>query len=325
MEAEPSQPPAENGAAENKSTLDKDWADFNSTCKDLIARSEDFSKRLFQEAGNYKSKQGLQKDEPGKQDFRSLGTGIRRLQKHGEKAYKKSKPAAKRKQSEKAKSSGFNRIVITSEKMAVFLCCSDWDLSSAVTPNRGVVTHGYVTRYFNNYLALNGCRNPKPPKTEGKKEKATWHADERLKALFADEWEKEGVDPMKAKYVDLQKLLKHHMVTAAADSHEKRNEERYRKVLNDDGKLGKATKDVLTLRNELDKLATKTLSQSKTLATARSRPTHASLVPGYTAELQGSVARYNELGQQIRSICQTNNFQIIANYPPPLSTALDAK
>lgn len=294
-------------------------AEFQACIASLRAQLDSFSARTFFEAGNYKSKQGLDKNDPGKAEFRSLGTKIGKLGKLGDRAYKSVKPTAKRSASEKSKTSGFNRLVITSEPLAQFLNCKDWGLTSEIEPNKGVMTHGAITRWFANYIALNGCRNTEKDK------KATWKADDKLLALFKDQWEVENVNPNAVKYVEIQKLLKHHITTAPKAGYENRNEQQYRSKLNDEGEFGKATLTVLALKNQIDELATQIRKQSEHLATVRARQASAAMIKGFEDELKTSLTAFDRAGKEIRDLCTKNNFPISPSFPVRPSTPLDTK
>lgn len=293
--------------------------EFQSSIASIRAQLDSFSARTFFEAGNYKSKQGLEKTDPGKADFRSLGTKIGKLGKLGDRAFKSVKPTAKRATTEKSKTSGFNRLVITSEALCNFLNCKDWGLTSEIEPNKGVMTHGAITRWFANYIALNGCRN-----TE-KDRKATWKADAKLLELFKDQWGPENVNPQAVKYVEIQKLLKHHITTAPKTGYENRNEAQYRSKLDDEGEFGKATLTVLALKNTIDDLATTIRKQSEHLATVRSRQSSPAMIKGFEDELRISLTAFDKAGKEIRELAGKNNFPISPMFPVRPATPLDAK
>ena len=312
-------PPAAAQEDDEVANHEKVAAEFQACIASLRAQVDSFSARTFFEAGNYKSKQGLDKSDPGKADFRALGTKIGKLGKLGDRAYKSVKPAAKRSTSEKSKTSGFNRLVITSEALCAFLNCKDWGLTSEIEPNKGVMTHGAITRWFANYIALNGCRNTEKDK------KATWKADAKLLELFKDQWVPENVNPQAVKYVEIQKLLKHHITTAPKAGYENRNEQQYRSKLNDEGEFGKATLTVLALKNTIDELATRIRKESEHLATVRARQASAAMIKGFEDELRTSLAAFDKAGKEIRELCGKNNFPVNASFPVRPATPLDAK
>ncbi len=315
-------PPAAQVAAHEDDEVavhEKVHAEYQACISSIRATIESFSARTFFEAGNYKAKQGLEKTDPGKADFRGLGTKVGKLGKLGDRAYKSVKPAAKRSTTEKSKTSGFNRLVITSEALCDFMNCKDWGLTSEIEPKKGVMTHGAVTRWFAIYIALNDCRNTEKDK------KATWKANPALQALFKDQWAPENVNPNAVKYVEIQKLLKHHITTAAKGGYENRNEAQYRVKLDDEGEFGKATLTVLALKNNIDALATQIRKQSEHLATVRARQSSPAMIKGFEDELRISLAAFEKAGTEIRGLCGKNNFPIGASFPARPSTPLDVK
>ena len=307
-----------NADHEDPSKHDQAYAEFQEAINNAAATIEALSARTFHDSSNYKTRQNLGKEDPGKQDFRTIATCIRRLGKHGERAYKSVRPASKRPQTEKSKTSGFNRLVIVQPDLAKFMGLGNWGLTSDVRPDLGVATHKTITRFFSIYIALNGCRNTDTTK------KATWKADDRLRKLFEQWWQSEGVNPNAVKYVEIQKVLKHLFKTADKDSHEFRNQDTYRAKLDEEtGEFGKALVEIMEKKNRLDELSDLIAKQSQTLATVRIRGTAATMVAGYENELRNSLKEFDEIGRQIREQCRKVEFPVAQNYPVRPVTALD--
>jgi hypothetical protein len=288
--------------------------DLMKNLDDNITLIESFGKRTFDPASNYKAKQKLDKDAPGKQEFRSIATELRALRKEAERCHKAQLPPKKREPTAKAKTGGFNRLVVVSEKMSKFMNLADWGLMSEVNPTCGVATHALVTRVISNYVDLMGLANV------GKT--ASWKANQQIRDLFSDPdpakdaWTQSGVNPEAVKYTDVQKLIKTYMTTCKEGSHERRNEDAYRAKLNDEnGEFGKATHDVLSLRRQLDALHKQIDKDNKYLAKCRETRGNEPIVKQYEAALQASIVKFDEAAKRVREACVKNNFTISPDYP----------
>jgi hypothetical protein len=297
----------------DESDLDKIWGELSGSFDDIIETLDGMGKRTFFDASNYKARQKLSKEDPGKKEFRAVITSMRKLKKAAEKKYKSQRPTKPRATSDKTKTAGFNRLVKLSPQLTKFMNCTDWGLVSEVDPTRGVTSHGHVTRYLANYVELMHCHN--------KGESSSWKANAVLLELFKDEWERTGVNPNAVKYTDVQKLLKYHMETIKEGAHERRNETEYRKKLSDEtGEYGKPSKDILDHRKKLRELAAKIKKQNENLVSCRSRRQSQAITKTYEDALRASLKEFDETAVQVRAICQKNNFPMSPDYPVRPST-----
>lgn len=293
----------------------KCWDAIVNETNSLIETFESFSERTFHDSPTYKQRQGLEKSDPGKRDFGSIPTQIRRLKEGMKRKYNEVKPrdTAPRKTSNKT---GFNRLVLVDKPLRDFMKLADWGLVGEVDPDRvGVCTHAIVTRGISNYVNLKQLTNPLKP--------ATWSADAILRELFADDWKECGVNPQEVRYTGLQKLIARHITSVKEGTSEHRSEEHYRKKLDDEGEFGKATREIRDLRKELVDLSDSMVKRSDHLKTARDDCP--ALAGQYEASLKELIAAFDAKAAEIRKKCEEYDFPISATYPSRPRTVLDVK
>ena len=293
---------------------EKVWGGILGTIDKLLEGMESFSQRTFYEASNYKTRQKLEKTDPGKQDFRKVGTHVRKLRDGMKRQYNHVKPRDTQPRKSNGKT-GFNRLVLVDAKMRKFMKLNDWGLVGEVEPDRvGVCTHAIVTRVISNYVACMKLLNPLNT--------STWAADDALKELFSEDWEECGVNPKAVKYTELQKLIARHIQTVKEGMAEHRSEEDYRKKLNDDGEYGKATREIRDLRSEIADLSTDIIKHNDYLKTCRVGCTD--LVPRYEKALRDLIAQFEEKAKTIKAKCSEYDFPISPEFPTQPRTVLSA-
>lgn len=290
---------------EEETQLDLDFLAFAKEVDELLATQESFVKRLFGSAPNYRTKMGLPEGAPGKREFRTMNTTLRKLKGLGERQYKKSKP--KQKRVTVSTTTGFNRLVILSPALTKFMKLGDWGLVSPVDPTRGVITHGAATRFMSIYVGINNLHN--------KGQKSTWKANAAIEELFAANWEECKVDKNAIQYTDVQKLLAKHMDSIAKDTAERRAEDQYRHKISDEGEYGKAVKSVLDLRKLVEDQSKDVLKDNDhVLVCQNDRPGQA-IGSKFLAQLKTSVAQYDKLAAELRTACKAADFDIAADFP----------
>lgn len=288
------------------------WNDINSRTEELLNTMASFSDRTFFDAANYKARQNLEKTDYGKREFRNVGTAVRKVRTEMKRKFNEIKPREPQERKSTGKT-GFNRLVLVDEDIRGFMKLSDWGLIGEADPDRvGVCTHAIVTRVFSNYVSTMQLLNPL--KT------STWKADDRLRKIFAKDWEELGINPDSVKYTELQKLIARHITTVKKGMAEHRKEADYRKKLDDDGEYGKATMEVRDLRQSIDELAKAIRKHNDFLITCREEAPK--LAPAYEKALKELVAQFDTKATEIKKKCAEYDFPIADNYPTRPKTVL---
>ena len=310
--------------AEKLPDYERIWRQIRDESDDICATIDAMKDRTFFEGSSYKKRMGLEREDPGKQQFRSLQTAVRGLKKEAERMYKSKRPKQKREPKEGGNSThGFNRLVITSPALAEFMRLADWNVSSQIRRDCGIVTHGIITRWICNYVALMNLRNPS--KT------ATFKADAALKKLFdyKDGWKLKNVDPEAISYTDLQKLIALHMATAPAQNFDLRSDEDYRKQLVDDesaapNSLGVVSKTIHTLRGAREDIYKDILKYNRFYKQAqKDEALKGTLAPLYKKTLEDLVASYAAKTDEMVKVCDENGIPYSQDITVKLVTALD--
>lgn len=285
--------------------LEISWQTFSKEVEDLITTQESFVKRLFGSATNYRTKLNLPSTAPGKREFRHIQTLLRQILAQGERQYKKSQPKVKR--TNVSTTTGFNRLVILSAKLTAFMKLSDWGLVSPVDPTRGVCTHGTVTRYISNYVALNNLHN--------RGQKSTWRADQKIVDLFSEEWVTTKVDPNNIQYTDVQKLVTSHMASIKSGSAEQKAEEQYRVKIAETGEYGKAAAEVLRLRKRIEDLAEQVTKDNEYVHVCRTDRPGQPIGDRYLEKLKLSVAEFDKTAAELKAACKAGDFDSAPDFP----------